>query len=112
MTNEKFKGKPEDLARMLIQSSISLATYLKKYGFTSSDKAVGRTDLLGMKENPPLKGLEECPLLAVLLNTSPNTGEINCIFRLIQSSTKKERRRVEERGWRPEITEETGKKGM
>jgi glutamate synthase domain-containing protein 2/glutamate synthase domain-containing protein 1/glutamate synthase domain-containing protein 3/ferredoxin len=55
---DKFKGTPEDLARSLLQMAISLSDYLEEYGLDPS-QAVGRTDLLQVKKNSPLTGLEK-----------------------------------------------------
>ncbi len=57
--DEKFKGKPEDVARILIATAKSLNVYLEKYGFSDPKQAVGRTDLLRVKDKAPLTGLEK-----------------------------------------------------
>lgn len=57
--DDNFKGTPDDVARSLIQTTISLSTYLEKYGFTDPEQAIGRTDLLQVKDNTPLTGLEK-----------------------------------------------------
>lgn len=59
LIEEKFKGRPEDVARSLIQTAVSLADYLQHYGFNAPEQAVGRTDLLEVKRNAPLKGLDK-----------------------------------------------------
>lgn len=53
----KFEGKPEDVARMLIQLAIALNAYTTEYGLTPKT-AVGRTDLLRVKDGAPLTNLE------------------------------------------------------
>lgn len=50
LIDEKFKGTTEDVARSLIQIAISTSQYLKAYGFTEPEQAVGRTDLLQVKK--------------------------------------------------------------
>lgn len=57
--DNNFKGTPEDVARSIIQTAISLSTYLEKYGFTDPEQAIGRTDLLQVKTNTPLTDLEK-----------------------------------------------------
>lgn len=54
-----FKGTPEDVARSLIQTALSLSHYLERYGFTNPQQAIGRTDLLRAKNHSPLSGLEQ-----------------------------------------------------
>lgn len=59
LIDEKFKGKPEDVVRLLLHGARSLAHYLQKYGFSDPAEAVGRTDLLRVKDNSPLTDLEK-----------------------------------------------------
>ncbi len=56
---DKFKGKPADVARFLIETAKALNEYLEKYALTDPAQAVGRTDLLRVKDNSPLIGLEK-----------------------------------------------------
>lgn len=54
-----FAGKPENVVRWLAEIAASLAFYLERYGFKHPIEAAGRTDLLRIKENSPLAGLEK-----------------------------------------------------
>lgn len=70
-----FKGTPEDVARSLIQTAISLSHYLDRYGFTNPQQAIGRTDLLAVKNHSPLSGLEQ--LLYQPQNSFPFVTHLN-----------------------------------
>ena len=58
LIQKTFKGKPEHVVQLVIEIAKSLSTYLERYGFTDPSQAVGRTDLLQVKDNPPLTSLE------------------------------------------------------
>jgi hypothetical protein len=55
---DKYKGKPEHVARMLIDVATAVSKRLDQYGFDNPSEAVGRVDLLKVKEKSPLVGLE------------------------------------------------------
>ena len=92
LIDEKFKGTKEDVARYLCNQAISLDNYLVQYGFSHPSQAVGRTDLLRVKNNPPLTGLEKLlhqetnplpsfvPLKKVTGSTDLELGVISDIF--------------------------------
>lgn len=71
---KKFKGKPIDVARLLIHNAKTFANYLEKYGCSDPEQAVGRTDFLEVKEYSPLKNLDS--LLAIPVNTYTAFGNI------------------------------------
>ena len=55
----QFTGKPEDVARWLIQTAVSFADYLDYYEFSDPAQAVGRTELLAVKKDVSITGLEK-----------------------------------------------------
>lgn len=65
LIDEKFKGKPEDIARMIISLAKSLAAYLEYLGFSHPGDAVGHTEKLRLIKNPKLKGMEQVLFQAV-----------------------------------------------
>lgn len=72
--DEHFSGKPEDIARVLVELAKSTAGTFEQYGFTDIQQAVGRTDLLFVKDNVPITGLET--LLRQPINPYPTQRPI------------------------------------
>ncbi|EKD74129.1 MAG: Glutamate synthase, large subunit, partial [uncultured bacterium] len=70
LIKERYKGKPEHIAFSLIHLAKSIHKIFAPYGITHPSQAVGRVDLLKVKEGSPLKGLEE--LLVKPVNPYPN----------------------------------------
>ena len=55
---EKFKGKPEHVAKLLMGIAKSLDHYLRMYGLQSVEEAVGRSDLLTLRKGISVTSLE------------------------------------------------------
>lgn len=74
LISKKFKGKPINVARLMVHNAKSFAYHLQKYGCSDPEHAVGRTDFLEVKEYSPLKNLEN--LLVVPSNPYTAFGNI------------------------------------
>lgn len=59
LIDEKFKGKPEHVARVLIELAKSTAAHIEKYGYSHPSQVVGQTQHLQVKKNAPVTGLEK-----------------------------------------------------
>lgn len=56
---EKFKGKPDHVAKLLMGIAKSLDHYLRMYGLQSVEEAVGRSDLLMLRKGIAITSLEK-----------------------------------------------------
>lgn len=57
--DDNFKGKPEHVARILVELAKSVAALIEYYGYSHPSQVVGQTQLLAVKSGAPVTGLED-----------------------------------------------------